>query len=160
HKLGSATAVLTAGANFHDNQINVGLYPRQGRAPTGVSTRADAHVTNGAGYAQETVSFFNGRLLLGAGLRFDEFRFDIVDKVNPDRSGAQPAGRWQGKGSAAFTPSRSIPLTFHANYGRGINSIDARGDAVDAAARYHRFLPVRNFFQVRAFFPQYGRVPD
>ena len=127
HKLGSAVAVLTTGANFHDNQINVGLYPRQGRAPTGVATRADAHVTNGAGYAQETVSFFNGRLLLGAGLRFDEFRFDIIDRVIPDRSGAQPAGRWQGKGSAAFTPSRSIPLTFHANYGRGINSIDARG---------------------------------
>ena len=29
--------------------------------------------------------------------------------------------------SSSATPSRSIPLTFHANYGRGINSIDARG---------------------------------
>ena len=31
-----------------------------------------------------------------------------------------------GKGNAVFTPSHSIPLTLYANYGRGINSIDAR----------------------------------
>src|SRR5215471_13780945 len=46
HKIGSATALLTSGANLHDNQINVGLYPRDGREPTGVTTRANAHVTN------------------------------------------------------------------------------------------------------------------
>ena len=48
-------------------------------------------------------------------------------KVNPDQSGVQSAGRWQGKGNVAFTPSHSVPLTLHLNYGRGINSIDARG---------------------------------
>ena len=48
--------VLVAGANFHDNQINVGLYPREGRTPEGVTTRADAHVTNSAGYFQESLS--------------------------------------------------------------------------------------------------------
>ena len=69
--------LLTAGANFHDNQINVGLYPREGRVPTGVTTRADAHVTNGAGYAQESLSLLHGRLLLGGGLRYDEFRFGV-----------------------------------------------------------------------------------
>ena len=47
--------------------------------------------------------------------------------MTPDHSGVQAAGRWQGKGSLAFTPTRRLPLTFHANYGRGINSIDARG---------------------------------
>jgi hypothetical protein len=40
HRVASATAVLVAGSNFHDNQINVGLYPREGRDPTGVTTRA------------------------------------------------------------------------------------------------------------------------
>jgi hypothetical protein len=114
YHMGSVSAVLVAGANFHDNEINVGLYPRDGRVPTGVTTRADAHVTNGAGYAQQSVSLMGGRLLLGGGVRYDEFRFDV-------------AGRWQGKGNAAFTPSRKLPLTFHLNYGRGINSIDARG---------------------------------
>lgn len=127
HKLGRAQAVFTTGSNFHDNQINVGLYPRQGRVPAGVRTRADAHVTNAAGYAQESLSLLKGKLILGAGVRFDEFRYEVADQVNPWQSGVQPAGRWQGKGNAAFTPSQAIPLTLYANYGRGINSIDARG---------------------------------
>jgi outer membrane receptor protein involved in Fe transport len=127
HTLGPVAAVLVAGANFHDNQINVGLYPRDGREPTGVSTRADAHVTNGAGYAQESLSLLNGRLLFGGGIRYDEFRFDVADLVNAERSGVEAAGRWQGKGNAAFTPWHRLPLTVHLNYGRGINSIDARG---------------------------------
>jgi outer membrane receptor protein involved in Fe transport len=116
-----------AGGNFHDNQINVGLYPRIGRDPIGVTTRANAHVTNEAGYLQETLSFFNGRLILGGGLRYDEFRYNVNDRVNPESGGLQYAGRWQGKGNFAYTPLRQVPLTFSVNYGRGINSIDARG---------------------------------
>ena len=84
-------------------------------------TRDHAHVTNEAGYASESVTLWNGRLLAGAGVRFDEFRYAVTN------NGVQSAGRWQGKGNAAFTPSRKVPLTFHVNYGRGINSIDARG---------------------------------
>ena len=125
--LRTAKALFTAGASFHDNQINVGLYPREGRVPTGVTTRAHAHVTNEAGYVQESLSLWNGRLLVGAGLRFDEFRYGVEDKVNPEGSGIQWAGRWQGKGNLAFVPSRKVPLSFHVNYGRGINSVDARG---------------------------------
>ena len=127
HHVGPFSAVLTTGANLHDNQINVGLYPRAGRVPTGVTTRANADVTNGAGYVQETVSLLNSRLILGGGLRFDEFRYDLTDQLVPAQSGTQSQGRWQGKANVAFTPSRSLPLTFYANYGRGINSIDARG---------------------------------
>jgi outer membrane receptor for monomeric catechols len=127
HRIGSASAVLTAGSNFHGNQINVGLYPREGREPTGVTTRANANVANGAGYAQESLSLWQGRLLLGGGLRYDRFRFDVADRVNPASGGVQSAGRWQAKASVAFTPSRRLPLTFAANYGRGINSADARG---------------------------------
>ena len=127
HKIGHIQANFIAGTNFHDNQINVGLYPRDGRVPTGVTTRANAHVTNEAGYAQENLVLWSGRLLLGAGLRYDEFRYGVVDRVNPESSGVQWAGRWQGKGNAAFTPSKKVPLTVHLNYGRGINSIDARG---------------------------------
>ena len=127
HKFLGAQATFTSGANFHDNQINVGLFPREGRDPTGVTTRAHAHVTNEAGYAQESVSLFSNRLILGAGIRYDEFRYEVEDKVNPRQSGLEWAGRWQGKGSIAFAPSHKIPLTLHANYGRGINSVDARG---------------------------------
>jgi hypothetical protein len=127
NRIGAIAAVLAAGGNFHDNEINVGLYPRDGRVPTGVTTRADAHVTNGAGYAHESLSLLRGRLLLGGGVRFDQFRDDVADRVNPELGGVPSAGRWQGKGNAAFTPSRRVPLTLTANYGRGINSIDARG---------------------------------
>lgn len=127
HTFRGTSAVFTAGVNFHDNQINVGLYPREGRMPTGVTTKAHAHVTNEAGYAQEHVSLFEGRLLVGVGLRYDNFRYNVVDKVFPDESGLQRVGRWQGKGNAAYKPFRKLPITFHANYGRGINSIDARG---------------------------------
>ena len=127
HKIGSVAASFLAGMNFHDNEINVGLYPREGRVPTGVTTRANAHVTNEAGYLQETFSFWRGRLLIGGALRFDEFRYNVQDRVNPDAGGLQYAGRWQGKGNVAFTPAPSVPLTFHLNYGQGINSIDARG---------------------------------
>jgi outer membrane receptor protein involved in Fe transport len=115
-----------SGANFHDNFINVGLYPRDGRMPTGVTLRALAHVTNGAFYAQENISFWRDRLLAGGGIRYDGFRYGVVDQVNPSQSGVQTAGRWQGKGSLAFTPSRRVPFTAHLNYGRGINSADAR----------------------------------
>jgi outer membrane receptor protein involved in Fe transport len=127
HTFGRTSAVFVGGANFHDNQINVGLYPRRGRDPSGVTTRANAHVTNGAGYAQENLSLFHGRLLLGGGIRYDEFRYNLADRVDPAAGGLQSAGRWQGKGNAAFTPARRVPLTFTANYGRGINSLDARG---------------------------------
>ncbi len=127
HPVGSAAATFTAGGNFHNNGINVGLYPRQGRVPAGVSTRAHANVTNGAGYAQETLSLLQGRLLVGGGLRYDEFRYSVADQVDPLNGGTHTAGRWQAKGNLAFTPSHRIPLTLHANYGRGINSADARG---------------------------------
>jgi len=65
--------------------------------------------------------------VLGAGIRYDEFRYGVTDRVNLDKSGTDWAGRWQGKGNVAFTPWQRLPLTFTANYGRGINSIDARG---------------------------------
>src|SRR5215813_13372315 len=91
HRIGHAAATFHSGLNFHDNQINVGLYPRDGRVPTGVTTRANAHVTNEAGYAQEMLSFWNGRLLLGGGIRFDEFRYNLQDRVDPAASGLQYA---------------------------------------------------------------------
>src|SRR5262249_41528182 len=89
HHVGSAAAIFTVGGNFHDNQINVGLYPRIGRDPIGVSTKALAHVTNEAGYAQETLTLLQGKLILSAGLRFDEFRYGIRDEVDPAHSGIQ-----------------------------------------------------------------------
>ena len=145
HHFGTVLANFTAGSNFHDNQINVGLYPRDGRTPTGVTTRAHAHVTNEAGYAQESVQLLGGRLLLGGGVRFDEFRYAVTDLVDPTSGGTRNAGRWQGKANAAFTPSKRVPVTLHANYGRGINSVDARGVVQNPAQPR---IAVTDFYQV------------
>lgn len=126
HKFAGSYSYFTAGANFHANQINVGLYPRIGRDPQGITTAANANVVNTAGYVQENFSFLHGRLLAGAGLRFDTFRFDVRDRLLDDSRVTQTATRPQPKLSLAYTPTRRVPITLHANYGRGISSIDAR----------------------------------
>lgn len=127
HRLAGGTGFMTAGGNYHDNQINVGLYQERDRVPFAVATRANARVTNRAGYVQENLNLFGYHLVLSGGLRFDEFRWDVRDRVNPDQSGLETAGRWQPKAGLAYTPTHFVPLTVHVNYGRGINSQDARG---------------------------------
>ncbi len=129
-------ALFTGGANYHDNQINVGLYPSIGRAPNRAAlnpdalvTSAKARVTNSAGYVQQSIDLLGGKLHLDGGLRYDYFRFDVRDRVQPDFSGLQSASRFQPKANVAFTPSANIPATFYFNYGRGIASQDARGVA-------------------------------
>src|SRR5262245_59049452 len=69
-RFGKSRALVPAGSNFHANQINVGLYHSVGRNPIGVQTRANAVVTNLAGYVQEGVALMGNRLNLEAGLRF------------------------------------------------------------------------------------------
>lgn len=117
HSFGAIQGLFTGGGNFHGNQINVGLYPRIGREPAGVTSRANARVTNGAGYVQESLTFFHGRLLATGGLRYD-----VKNRVEAALSGVASAGRWQPKGSLALTPSQRV----YANYGRGISTSDAR----------------------------------
>jgi outer membrane receptor for monomeric catechols len=119
--------MAVAGSNFHSNQINVGLYPQVGRSPTGVITRADAHVTNIAAYFQQDLEIIGGRLHLEGGLRSDYFDFDVRGRDAGGLSGRQGASRVQPKAALAFTPVRRWPLRLHANYGRGISSQDARG---------------------------------
>lgn len=104
----------------------MGLFPRQGRTPTGVTTLAHAHVTNTAGYVQEAVSLLEGHLLVSGGLRYDGFRYNLEDRVESGQDGTLWSGRWQTKGTMAYTPWHAVPVMFHANYGRGINSVDAR----------------------------------
>src|SRR5262249_21863635 len=127
HKLFGSSALLTAGINLHANQINVGLYPQHARVPTGVTTSAFAHVTNAAGYAEEGIDFFHGKLHVEGGLRWDYFRFSVTDRVLPASSGAEGAYKSQPKIGVAYHPTNRAPLTLTFNYGRGINTQDARG---------------------------------
>lgn len=129
-------ALFTSGANYHDNHINVGLYPSLGRVPhraalntDALVTSTNARVTNTAGYVQQGIDLLSGKLHLDGGLRYDYFRFAVRDRMQPDFSGVQSAARFQPKANVAFTPSRKLPTTLYFNYGRGIASQDARGIA-------------------------------
>ncbi|HEY8462102.1 MAG TPA: TonB-dependent receptor, partial [Blastocatellia bacterium] len=135
-------ATLNAGANYHDNQINVGLFPSIGRAPGRKSispenlanpdvllTSARARVTNLASYVQQGVDLFHGRLRLEGGIRYDYFHFNVNDLIDPTASGEQGGSRVQPKFNLSLTPSERLPMTFYFNYGRGISSQDARGVA-------------------------------
>jgi outer membrane receptor protein involved in Fe transport len=142
HKFFGHQALFIAGGNFHANQINVRLTPTVERHPIpsdttlaesspGITNRpatsADARVNNVAGYAQQAIDFMHGHLHLELGLRYDYFRFGVEDKIEPQFDGAQSATRLQPKLSLAYAPADSLPATFYFNYGRGINSQDARG---------------------------------
>jgi outer membrane receptor protein involved in Fe transport len=127
NRLFGKQGLLTLGANFHANQINVGLYPRVMRAPTGVTTKADVNVNNAAGYIHQSIDLLQGRLHLEGGLRYDYFAFNLEDRIDPNNTGRESAGNFQPKMSIAFHPSYRLPVTFYLNYGRGISSQDARG---------------------------------
>lgn len=140
YKLFGQRALFIAGVNYHDNQINVGLYPSIGRTPNRkfispgnrdnpdiLLTSARARVTNAAGYVQQGVDLFHGHVHVEAGLRYDYFRFRVDDRVDPTVSGSQGASRAQPKFNLSVTPADRLPLTLYFNYGRGISSQDARG---------------------------------
>lgn len=120
-------ATLTFGGNYHDNQIAVGLWRSRDRDPFEIATQAHAHVTNGGWFAQNAVDFFHGHVRLEGGLRYDVFRYRVDDRVNPLFSGTRSEGKFQPKAGIAWTPTDRLPVTFYANYGRGITSQDARG---------------------------------
>jgi outer membrane receptor protein involved in Fe transport len=120
-------ALLIAGGNVQASQINLGLYQQKDRVLFRTTTRANAHITNTAGYVQQGIDFLDGHLHLDVGLRYDYFRFLVDDRLSPEFSGTRGQGRLQPKGNLAYMPSHRFPMTFYVNYGRGINSQDARG---------------------------------
>ena len=160
-------ALLTTGANLHASQNVVGLFPASARVPnrlevnraSGIDnpdvllTRAHASVTNTSGYIQQSLNLLGGQLRLEGGLRFDYFRFNVSEGVNQTPtetnffSGVEGAGRFQPKAAVAYTISDRLPLTFYVNYGRGINSQDARGVVQQRDAPK---IATTDFYQVSA----------
>ena len=143
YKFFGKQALVTVGGNVHLNQINVGLAPSVNRNPNRkflsgnidnpdvLYTKAQANISNYAGYVQNGVDFYNGHLHVEAGLRWDYFGFDVDGFEQSDATlilrGKQSASRFQPKLSAALSPFEKIPIVFYGNYGRGISSQDARG---------------------------------
>lgn len=147
---GGWQGLLTFGGAVQSSQVSVGLWPSIGRVPNRLAanlelgagvvenpdvlqTAANAGIVNAAGYVQQSVHLPAARLRFEGGLRYDYFRYSIVDGMNrtplarESFGGVVGQGRWQPKAAAVFTPLRRLPLTFHLNYGRGIASLDARG---------------------------------
>ncbi len=167
HKLFGRHSLLTAGANLHSNQILLGLFPSFERKPNRLElnqsqgidnpavllTRAHANVTNTAVYAQQAVDIIRGHLHLEGGLRYDYFRFSVRDGINQTPtetmmfSGTEGSGRIQPKAAVAYTVSDKLPLTFYLNYGRGINSQDARGVVQERSAPK---IATTDFYQASA----------
>jgi outer membrane receptor protein involved in Fe transport len=54
-------------------------------------------------------------------------RFANIESFCVTLDGRESAGRFQPKFAAAWSPFETFPVTFYANYGRGISSQDARG---------------------------------
>ncbi|HEV2799587.1 MAG TPA: TonB-dependent receptor [Pyrinomonadaceae bacterium] len=172
YKFFNQLSLLTVGANYHDNQINVGLYPTVARNPiavgtetsTGVTTRlltdARARVSNMSGYVQNGIDLLHGHLHVEAGLRFDYFRFDVRDLIAPELSGTEHAARFQPKFSVAYSPADNFPATFYFNYGRGISSQDARGVVRNPSAPK---ISTTDFYQLgtsHQFFKRLSLVTD
>jgi hypothetical protein len=136
-KLWGRPTLFVAGANLFDSWINVDLYHDQNRqiiapVPGNPWTESNVHITNPAVYAQQGIDI--PHLHIDAGLRYDEFRFNLTDRLVPANSGLNYAGNAEPKVNIVYTPAERIPLAIHLNYGRGVTSQDARGIALDPAA--------------------------
>jgi len=142
---GRLPSLVTVGFNVLANQINVGLYPSVSRNPNRkflegnrenpdvLLTSAHARINNYAGYVQNETNFFSGHLRIEAGLRFDYFDFDVngfeLRDARTDIFAKEGKGVFQPKLAIAWSPFDRTPISFYANYGRGIASQDARGIA-------------------------------
>ena len=142
-------ALLVAGANINDNWINVDLHHSSDRriivpVPGIPSTEVNVHILNPALYVQQ--GFDLRHLHLDVGLRFDEYRFNLLDRITSTRTMSYD-GALQPKVNVVYTPSDRIPAAFHFNFGRAVTSQDARGMAVDPEAAR---ISATNFYMVGA----------
>lgn len=163
YKFFGSQALLTVGGNLLFNQINVGLYPAVDRNPNRkfiaenyfkssvLYTSAQARVNNYAVYAQNGIDLFHGHLRLDAGLRYDFFTFKLnafeLDASSVQLTVKESSGRLQSKLAMAWSPFEKTPISFYANYGRGIASQDARGIAKNPRAPK---LSTTDFYQTGA----------
>ncbi len=134
--LGGRPALLTAGGNVMDNWINVELFHAKNRriiapAPGNPWTETNVHLLNPAGYVQQGIDL--PHLHVDAGLRFDQFRFSVNDRL-ASTSSVSYAPNLEPKVNIAYRPLDRVPMALHFNYGRAVTSQDARGIAQDPAA--------------------------
>ena len=149
-------SLFMAGANLGDNWINVDLFHDKDRRiiapvlpvpgspfPGKPWTEADVHITNPAFYAQE--GLYLKHLHVDAGLRIDDFRFNLADRFAAANTGLSHAIAAEPKANIVYTPSDHLPVALHFNFGRAVTSQDARGMALDPTAPK---IATTNFYMI------------
>lgn len=121
------TSLLTTGANYLGNQIFVTLNKSFKRDPYLNVTNVRSNIATYSGYVQNAFDF--GKLHLDLGLRYDLFYFGVKDKNFPEFNGSTTSSKFQPKVAIAYHLSDTLPISAYFNYGRGVNSQDARGIA-------------------------------
>lgn len=127
YDFGGRKSLLTIGGGYVGNQIFVTLNKSAKRDPYLNVTNVNANIATVSSYIQNSFDF--GKLHLDLGLRYDSFYFGVKDRNFPEFNGSTTKGEFQPKVSLSYHPSEKLPLSFYVNYGRGVNSQDARGVA-------------------------------
>ena len=114
---------LLAGTYWRTDFIDAFQGPTTARALNGpLTANLGINETNLAGYAQLQVKPAPWLKLTGAA-RYDQFFYDVTDKLTPANSTNIAPGIWSPKAGVSVTPVSWLEL--YANYGQGFRSIDA-----------------------------------
>ena len=137
NRLWGHSGLFITGANLAESWINVGLFHSKDRkiipaVPGDPWTESNVHILNPAIYVQQGIDF--PHLHVDAGLRWDEFRFNVTDLLVPTNSRTSFAGSAEPKVNLAYTPVLGFPVALHFNFGRAATSQDARGIALAPTA--------------------------
>jgi outer membrane receptor protein involved in Fe transport len=114
---------LLAGTYWRTDFIDAFQGPTTARILRGpLTANLGINETNLAGYAQLQVKPAPWLKLTGAA-RYDQFYYDVTDKLTPANSTAISPGVWSPKAGVSVTPVKWLEL--YANYGQGFRSVDA-----------------------------------
>lgn len=119
--------LLTVGGGYIGNQILVTLNKSFKRDPYLNITNVNSNIATYSSYVQNDFDF--GKVHVDLGLRLDTFYFGVKDRNFPEFNGSNTSTKAQPKVSVAYHPVDTLPLSIYFNYGRGVNSQDARGIA-------------------------------
>ncbi|HLH97985.1 MAG TPA: TonB-dependent receptor [Xanthobacteraceae bacterium] len=120
---GDLPVQVLAGTSWRTDFIDTFSAPTVGRAQTGADT-TDLGITetNWSAYGQVQAKPIEWLKLTGA-MRYDQFFYDITNRINPALEPNISPGVWSPKAGVSITPASWVEL--YANYGQGFRSPDA-----------------------------------
>jgi outer membrane receptor protein involved in Fe transport len=119
---------LLAGSYWRSDFIDAFQGPTTARVLNGpLVANLGINETDVAGYTQLQVKPAPWLKLTGAA-RYDQFYYDVTDKLTPANSTTIAPGIWSPKAGVSVTPVKWLEL--YANYGQGFRSIDAASELI------------------------------